>query len=94
VVEGGANVIVEAVTAGTAVVASRISGNVGMLGPDYPALFEPRDASALAAFLVKAWKEPAWRDVLWNACAKRAPLFRPEAERAALVEVLGERVAA
>ena len=31
VAEGGANVIVEAVTAGTAVIASRISGNVGML---------------------------------------------------------------
>jgi putative glycosyltransferase (TIGR04348 family) len=34
--EGGANVIVEAVTAGTAVIASRVSGNVGMLGTDYP----------------------------------------------------------
>jgi putative glycosyltransferase (TIGR04348 family) len=33
--EGGANVIVEAVTCGVPVIASRVSGNVGMLGDDY-----------------------------------------------------------
>jgi putative glycosyltransferase (TIGR04348 family) len=88
VVEGGANVIVEAITAGTPVIASRISGNVGMLGSDYPGLFEARDARGLAGLLVKAWKEPAWRDVLRDACALREPLFRPEAERAALLKVL------
>jgi putative glycosyltransferase (TIGR04348 family) len=88
IIEGGANVIVEAITAGTAVVASRVSGNAGMLGADYPGLFEARDASGLAGLLVKAWKEPAWRAVLWDACARRAALFTPEAERVALVEVL------
>jgi putative glycosyltransferase (TIGR04348 family) len=94
VVEGGANVIVEAITAGTPVIASRISGNVGMLGADYPGLFEPRDAAALAACLVKAWKEPAWRGVLWSACARREPLFRPEAERSGLLSALGELIPA
>jgi len=88
VVEGGANVIVEAVTAGTAVIASRISGNVGMLGADYPGFFEPRDASGLASCLVRAWKEPAWRDVLQEACGERAPLFRPEAEQAAVLALV------
>ena len=43
--EGGANVVVEAVTAGTAVIASRISGNVGMLGDDYPGYFDGRRCS-------------------------------------------------
>jgi glycosyltransferase involved in cell wall biosynthesis len=33
--EGGAHVIIEAVTSGTPVLASRIDGNVGMLGADY-----------------------------------------------------------
>jgi putative glycosyltransferase (TIGR04348 family) len=88
VVEGGANVIVEAVTARTAVIASRVSGNVGMLGPGYPGYFEPRDASGLASCLVRAWKEPAWRDVLQEACAKREPLFRPEAEQAAVLALV------
>ena len=93
IVEGGANVIVEAITAGTAVIASRISGNVGMLGRDYPGLFEPRDASGLASRLVRAWKDPAWRDVLQDACARREPLFRPEAEKAG-VETLVQMAAA
>ena len=43
--EGGANVIAEAVTAGTPVIASRIPGNVGMLGGRYAGYFEPGDAA-------------------------------------------------
>ena len=46
--EGGANVVVEAVTAGTPVLASRISGNVGMLGDDYPGYFAVGDPAGLA----------------------------------------------
>ena len=81
VVEGGANVVVEAITAGTPVLASRISGNVGMLGRDYPGYFEPRDASGLAECLVRAAREPAYLREMQAACNRRRPLFRPEAER-------------
>ena len=88
IMEGGANVIVEAIAAGTAVLASRMSGNVGMLGTSYPGYFETRDASGLAALLVKAWKQPSWRAVLEEACASRAALFRPEAERQAVVSLV------
>jgi putative glycosyltransferase (TIGR04348 family) len=84
VVEGGANVIVEAVTAGTPVIASRISGNVGMLGRDYPGFFAPRDAQALAKRLVQALEEPAALACLRSACARRKRLFRPQAEAAAI----------
>lgn len=84
VVEGGANVIVEAVTAGTWVIASRISGNVGMLGPDYPGYFEPRDASGLARRLVQAIEQPGFRRELAAACARRRTLFRPETEARAV----------
>ena len=91
VVEGGANVIVEAITSHTPVVASRISGNVGMLGADYPGYFEPRDASGLASRLVRAWENHAWLRGLGAACGARRPLFQPAAERRALralVEIL------
>jgi putative glycosyltransferase (TIGR04348 family) len=84
VIEGGANVIVEAITSHTPVVASRISGNVGMLGATYPGYFEPRDASGLAAQLVRAWEQPAWLRELGVACGRRLPLFQPAAERRAL----------
>jgi putative glycosyltransferase (TIGR04348 family) len=80
IMEGGANVIVESIMAGTPVLASRMSGNVGMLGRDYPGYFAVGDASGLAALLVQAAGDPAFRERLERACAKRRPLFRPEAE--------------
>jgi glycosyltransferase involved in cell wall biosynthesis len=39
--EGGANVIIEAVCAGVPVLASDIGGNRGMLGDDYAGYFRP-----------------------------------------------------
>jgi putative glycosyltransferase (TIGR04348 family) len=82
--EGGANVIAEAVTSGTAVVASRISGNVGMLGLDYEGYFEPRDASGLARLLVKACEDRGYLARLERQCAARRRLFSPAAEARAL----------
>ncbi|HUJ00123.1 MAG TPA: selenoneine biosynthesis selenosugar synthase SenB [Usitatibacter sp.] len=84
VVEGGANVIVEAITAGTPVLASRISGNVGMLGRDYPGFFEPRDAAGLAKRLVRALEDPRELSCLRSSCDQRKRLFRPQAEAAAV----------
>lgn len=93
VVEGGANVIVEAITAGTPVIASRISGNVGMLGRDYPGYFEPRDASGLAARLVQALREPGYLRCLRAACAARSPLFRPAVEARAVQRLVATLMA-
>jgi putative glycosyltransferase (TIGR04348 family) len=83
-VEGGANVIVEAVTGGTAVIASRISGNVGMLGTEYPGYFEPGDESGLAGRLVQALDEAEYRRALATAAAARKPLFAPRVEARAV----------
>ena len=46
VIEGGANVIIEAVNAGVPVLASYIPGNVGMLGRDYDGYFPLGDDRA------------------------------------------------
>src|SRR5439155_14748163 len=82
--EGGANAIVEAITAGTPVVASRISGNIGMLGRDYPAYFEVRDAAGLAALLRRCVEDTTFLRRLEHACSRRKPLFRPAAEARAV----------
>ena len=82
--EGGANVVVEAVTSGTPVVGSRMSGNVGMLGPDYPGWFDVGDASGLAALVRRAHGDRSFLAGLAAACARRAPRFAPAAEAAAL----------
>jgi len=49
--EGGANVLSEAIAAGTPVVATAVPGNLGLLGADWPGLFPPGDAAALGALL-------------------------------------------
>ena len=79
--EGGANVIVEAVTAGTPVLASDIPGNRGMLGEDYAGYFPVGDSRALAGLMLRAEAEPAFYRRLCTQCASRAPLFAPERER-------------
>lgn len=84
ILEGGANVVIEAVTAGTPVLASRISGNVGLLGADYRGYFEAGDASGLAGLIVRAWEERTLRSALARQCARRLPLFSPAAEARAL----------
>ncbi len=96
--EGGAHVIMEALRSGTPVLASRIDGNVGMLGADYPGYFEPGDAVGLAALLrrfIQGLREDAsgdnassWLASLHRHGAERAPLFAPEAERAALRQLV------
>lgn len=82
--EGGANVIAEAVTSGTAVLASRVPGNVGMLGHDYDGYFEPGDASGLARRLVQACEDRPYLARLESQCATRRPLFSPAAEARAV----------
>jgi putative glycosyltransferase (TIGR04348 family) len=84
IVEGGANVVVEAITGGTPVIASRISGNVGMLGPGYPGYFDARDESGLAARLVQMANDPESLRTLEAAAASRKPLFAPAAEARAI----------
>ncbi len=87
--EGGANVIVEAVTAGTPVIASHISGNIGMLGDDYPGYFPFGDAAACAALMHRAETDARFMKQLTNACNKRAKLFAPTREAAAIRAVVG-----
>lgn len=86
--EGGAHVIMEAVCSGTPVLASDIAGNVGMLGDDYSGYFPVSDAQALARLLERCKDEPAFLDHLKQQCALRAPLFAPQAELAALLQVI------
>ncbi|WP_093388527.1 glycosyltransferase [Rugamonas rubra] len=86
--EGGANVIIEAVTCGVAVLASDIGGNRGMLGDDYEGYFAPGDAAALAGLIERCIAEPAFHARLRAQCAARAPLFAPAAERAALLKLV------
>ncbi len=86
--EGGANVIIEAVTCGIPVLASDISGNRGMLGNDYAGYFPVGEAAALARLIDRTLDEPAYYQLLKRQCAARAALFSPETERASLLQLV------
>lgn len=90
IMEGGANVIVEALTSGTPVIASEMSGNVGMLGKDYPGYFPVGDAAALAGLLEKCLDDPNYYSRLNNAAKARAPLFAPATEKKSLKKLVSE----
>ena len=88
--EGGAHVVMEAVMSGTPVLASRIDGNVGMLGADYDGYFPWGDAQALVNLLQRCKNEPLFLDHLKKQCALRSPLFEPRAEQAALLQIVNK----
>jgi putative glycosyltransferase (TIGR04348 family) len=90
VMEGGAHVIMEALCSGVPVLASRIPGNIGMLGDDYAGFFTVGDAHALASLLLKFRTEPAFVAQLQGQCAVRAPLFDPARECSGLITIVQE----
>ena len=90
VMEGGANVVSEAVVAGVPVIASDIPGNLGLLGPDHPACYPAGDTEALAALLQRAETEPGFLDAVRVHGDARRDRFSPERERTAWAALLGE----
>ena len=88
VMEGGANVICEAARIGVPVLASRIPGNIGMLGRGYRGYFPLSDDKALARLIERCRTDVSFYRLLRDAVLRRRPLFAPSAERAALKRLL------
>jgi putative glycosyltransferase (TIGR04348 family) len=88
--EGGANVVSEALAAGVPVVSSRIPGSVGMLGEDYPGFFPVGDTPALAALLHRTETDPVFYEDLASRCRSLKPLVDPTRERTAWRDLLAE----
>ena len=92
VMEGGAHVIMEAICSGVPVLASRIAGNIGMLGEDYAGFFTVGDAHDLASLLLKFRNEPVFVGRLLEQCAARAPIFSPAHERSGLITIVQDLI--
>lgn len=86
--EGGAHVVSEAIVHGVPVLASRIPGNVGLLGADYPGYFPLEDTPALASLMRRVHDDAAFLATLHAAVCARQPLFTPDTERAAWRKLL------
>ena len=88
--EGGANVVGEALAASVPVISSRISGSIGILGQRYPGFFEFGDTRQLAELMQRAESDARFYDRLQTSCADLAHLIDPERERQAWCDLLQE----
>jgi putative glycosyltransferase (TIGR04348 family) len=88
--EGGANVVCEALASGVPVIASRVSGNVGMLGKDYAGYYPLEDTVALARLLNRAERDTMFLKGLAAQCRARRPLVSAARERSGLAALLKE----
>lgn len=86
--EGGANVISEALAASTPVLSTRIDGSVGLLGADYPGYFPVGDAAGLARLLHRAATDAGFLTDLAARVQARRGLVDPDRERRAWADLL------
>jgi len=86
--EGGANVVSEAIVCGTPILASRIDGNTGLLGKDYPGYFPVGDTAALRQLIIRAASDADWLARLRQCILTLQPAFTPETERNAWLDLL------
>lgn len=90
--EGGAHVVSEAIGCGVPVIASAISGNIGLLGEDYPGYYPVADHAALAEQLARAQSDPAWLASLETAVKARRGEVDPAAEREAIAALIADLI--
>jgi putative glycosyltransferase (TIGR04348 family) len=91
--EGGANVVCEALRIGVPVLASRISGNVGLLGANYAGYFPVGDERALAGLLVRTFNDRSFYRTLKGQVARLRSKVAPQAEARALRAVIRDATA-
>jgi len=82
--EGGANVIGESIVAGRPVLSSRTACGEGLLGQDYPGLFDIGDTQTLATLMHRLETDKTFRADLSARCEALRPMFDPATERASL----------
>lgn len=88
--EGGANVVCEALVCGVPVVSSHIDGSIGLLGKDYPGYFPVGDTAALAALLYRCETDTDFYNRLRERCIALAGVLDPAHERRRWASLLEE----
>jgi putative glycosyltransferase (TIGR04348 family) len=88
--EGGANVLSEAIVADVPILASRIAGNVGILGAAYPGYFAVGNTRQLARLLKRAETSVGYLAELKASTRRLALLTDPAREQQAWSDLIGE----
>ena len=79
-IEGNSNVLCEALALGTPVVASRIAGNMGTLGTDYPGYFPVGDSRRLTELISRCESDAGFYRMLKSKCEELAHQVDPARE--------------
>ncbi|HYL83380.1 MAG TPA: selenoneine biosynthesis selenosugar synthase SenB [Candidatus Angelobacter sp.] len=90
--EGGANVISEALAVSVPVISSLVPGSVGVLGTDYPGYFPVGDTAALREQLLRAESDDAFYRGLQQWVARLQPLVSAARERETWESLLTELI--
>jgi len=88
--EGGANIVSEALACRVPILSSKINGSIGLLGPDYPGYFPVGDTRALADLLMRAETDTQFYRDLKAHCTQLRPLIKPAHERQSWRKLLNE----
>lgn len=88
--EGGANALGEAIVAGLPVLASKISGSIGILGDDYPGYFDVGDTEGLARLMLQCETDPELLSKITRLCSELIPLFDPDREQGSWARLVDE----
>ena len=90
VLEGGANVVSEAIAAGVPILSTLIPGSIGILGADYPGYFPVGDMRALCLATHRAETDSAFYSELKRRISDLRPLVDPQRERESWNALLAE----
>ncbi len=88
--EGGANVVSEAAALRVPVLASHISGSIGLLGHEYPGYFPVGDTNALASLLLRVESERTFAKELLSFGDQLGKLTTERSEQSRLAELVDE----
>ena len=88
--EGGANVVSEAIAASVPILASKISGSIGLLGEDYPGYFEVGSTSQLVSLMNRCEHDSDFYGELHSQVKQLAPNFTPQCEQESLRQLVAD----
>lgn len=90
--EGGAHVVSEAIAAGVPVLASKIPGNLGLLGKKYLGYFPVGNEKALARLMNRAETDQLFYKKLQDQVKQLRKLIRPSQEKAAIQKLISKLI--
>ena len=91
--EGGANVVSEAAVASVPILASKISGSIGLLGENYPGYFDVGSTSQLASLMTRCEQDEKFYDSLRSHLRNLASQFTPQREQESLRQLINDVLA-